>query len=122
VVFLHRCILHAVLLSTAAGLWNKGSHLAPALGATKLIIVINMSLVTLCVLLKSDLEAQQTHLWCPNNGSLTCRTNTNQAYLNKIAYVCPLACFENHKQFLEFQNLFLLFQRQIKLDIYQSVC
>ncbi len=34
--------------ASVAGLLNKSSHLAPALGVTKFIIVLDMILVTLC--------------------------------------------------------------------------
>ncbi len=45
-----------------AGLLNKNSHLAAALGVIKFIRIIAMYLVTICWLLKSDLDVQQTHL------------------------------------------------------------
>ncbi len=48
-----------------AGLLNKSSHLAAALGVTKFIKVMAIfghNLVTICWLLKSDLDVQQTHL------------------------------------------------------------
>jgi hypothetical protein len=44
-------------------LFNKILPLASALGVTKFIIVAGMILVSLCFLLKSDLDVQQTHLW-----------------------------------------------------------
>jgi len=40
--------LMALPKHTVAGLLNKSSCLAPALGVTKLIIVLDMILVTLC--------------------------------------------------------------------------
>jgi hypothetical protein len=43
-----------------SGLLNKSSRLAAALGATKFITIIAQHFV---VLLKSDLNVQQTHLW-----------------------------------------------------------
>ncbi len=45
-----------------AGWLNKTSCFAPALGVTKFIIVTKMNLVTLFVLLKSDLDVQQTNV------------------------------------------------------------
>jgi len=45
-----------------AGLLNKSSCLAPALGFTKLFIVTTIVVVTLVVLLKSDLDVQRTHI------------------------------------------------------------
>jgi hypothetical protein len=47
---------------TEAGLLNKRSCLALALGVTTLIIVIDIILLTLCCAPKSDLDVQQTHL------------------------------------------------------------
>jgi hypothetical protein len=43
-------------------LLNKSSCFAEALGVTKFIAMINMNLATHCVLLKSDLDVQQTGL------------------------------------------------------------
>jgi hypothetical protein len=43
-------------------LLNKRSCLAHALGVTKFIIILDMILVTLLVVLKSDLDVQQAHL------------------------------------------------------------
>jgi hypothetical protein len=51
-------------LNPEAGLLNKSSHSAAALGVTKFITTIAAHLVALFVLLKSDLDVQQTHL-CP---------------------------------------------------------
>jgi hypothetical protein len=48
--------------ASEAGSLNKSSCLAPALGVSKFIIITNMIMVTIVVLLKSDLDAQQTHL------------------------------------------------------------
>ncbi len=45
------------------GLLNKSSHSAAALGVTKFIVIIAMNLVTLFVLLKSNLDVQQSHFW-----------------------------------------------------------
>jgi len=45
-----------------SSLLNKCSCLAPTLGVTKFIIVKDMISVTLFVLLKSDIDVQQTHL------------------------------------------------------------
>jgi hypothetical protein len=48
--------------ASEAGLLNEISCLALALGVTKFIIITDMIWVTLCLLLKSDLDVQQTHL------------------------------------------------------------
>ncbi len=45
-----------------AGLLNKSSLLAGALGVTKFKTIFAMFLPTFVVLLKSDLDVQQTHL------------------------------------------------------------
>jgi len=45
-----------------ASLLNKGSRLAEALGVTRFITVLAMTLVTLCCVLKSELDVQQTCL------------------------------------------------------------
>ncbi len=47
-----------------SGLLNKSSWLAAALGVTNFIAIITMNLVTVVVLLKSDLDLQQTHFRC----------------------------------------------------------
>jgi hypothetical protein len=44
--------------TSEAGLFNKSSCLAPAIGVTKIIIVKDMILITL----KPDLDVEQTHL------------------------------------------------------------
>ncbi len=44
-------------------LLNKSSHLAPALGVAKVIIVTDMMWSNFAVILKSDLDIQQTHVW-----------------------------------------------------------
>ncbi len=49
--------------NSEASLLNKSSCLDATLGVTKFIAVNGISLVTLFVLLKSDLDVQQTHLW-----------------------------------------------------------
>ncbi len=46
-----------------AGLLNRISCLAPTIGVTKFIIVTDMIGSHFVVLLKSDLDVQQTHLW-----------------------------------------------------------
>ncbi len=54
-----------------AGLLNKSSCLAAALGATKFIVVIVMNRPHFVVLLKSDLDVQQTRLWLRHFDQLT---------------------------------------------------
>ncbi len=48
--------------TSEAGLLNKSSCLAPALGVTKIIIVTDIFWSHFVVLLKSYLDAQRTHL------------------------------------------------------------
>ncbi len=48
---------------------NKSSRLAPALGVTKFIIVTDKLWSHFVVLLKSDLDVQQTHLSLLNKSS-----------------------------------------------------
>ncbi len=62
-VMLNVIMLSAVVPKTSeAGLLNKSSCLAPALGVTKFIIVSDMFLITISALpLKSGLDVQQKH-------------------------------------------------------------
>jgi hypothetical protein len=51
-----------VRLDSEAWLLNKSSCLAPALGVTKFLVVTDMIWAHFDVLLKSDLDVQQTYL------------------------------------------------------------
>ncbi len=48
--------------TSEASMLSKSLHLPPVLGVTKFVIYIDLTLATLVVILKSDLDVQQAHL------------------------------------------------------------
>ncbi len=69
----------AFIQQTEAGLLNKSSSLATALGVTATTNVLDLISVNFVVLLKSDLDVQQTHL-----SDLSGTTKCDQIYTNDI--------------------------------------
>ncbi len=79
---------------------NKGSCLARALGVTKFINMRDMILVTIVVLLKSDLGVHQTHLRIVPGSTVVEQGTRN----SKIRGLSPAACKGRERKWRFFEK------------------